>query len=73
MEDLKQKEIRLRKELSAVRTANANVDRVVKRTKDMSMGLPTDTSHKPIPTSSDNPDVILLPAKKHGKKENQPF
>ena len=45
-EDLKQKEIRLRKELAQIRAANASNDRVVKKNRDFSMGLPTDTTHK---------------------------
>jgi len=39
----------------------------------MSVGLPPDSSHKSLPSSADNPDVILLPSRKRGKKENIPF
>jgi|TARA_Y100000401_G_scaffold104122_1_gene95671 hypothetical protein len=72
-EDLKQKEIRLRKELAQIRAANASNDRVVKKNRDFSMGLPTDTTHKAKTASADCPDVVLLPPHRRGRKENVPF
>ena len=73
-EDLRQKEIRLRKELAQVRALNANADTKVRKTRDMSLGgLPPDTTHKAKPESNSSPDVVLLPSKKRSKKENIPF
>jgi hypothetical protein len=72
-EDLKQKEIRLRKELAQIRAANASNDRVVKKNRDFSMGLPTDTTHKAKTASADCPDAVLLPPHRRGRKENVPF
>ena len=72
-EDLRQKEIALRKELAKVKAQNANADRRITPNRDFSVGLPTDTTHKSIPTSTDIPDVISLPPRRRGKKENIPF
>ena len=72
-EDLKQKEIRLRKELAQIRAENASNDRVVKKNRDFSMGLPTDPTHKAKTASADCPDVVLLPPHRRGRKENVPF
>lgn len=70
-EDNKQKEIRLTKELAQVRAQNANKNAQLKPSRDFSVGLPRDTTHKAKPVSS--PDVIILPPKQKGKKENIPF
>ena len=72
-EDLHQKQRRLTKELAKVKAMTAQENNKVKKNRDMSVGLPPDTSHKARPSSSDNPDVVLLPSKKRGKKENIPF
>ena len=73
-EDLKQKEIRLTKELAQVKALNANASAEVKKTRDLSLGgLPPDTSHKVSPASRDIPDVVSLPPKRRGRKENIPF
>ena len=72
-EDLHQKQRRLTKELAKVKAMTAQENNKVKKNRDMSVGLPQDTSHKALPSSADNPDVILLPSKKRGKKENIPF
>lgn len=72
-EDLHQKQRRLTKELAQVKAMTAQENNKVKKNRDMSVGLPPDTSHKALPSSADNPDVILLPSKKRGKKENIPF
>lgn len=72
-EDLHQKQRRLTKELAKVKAMTAHKNNKVKKNRDMSVGLPPDTSHKALPSSADNPDVILLPSKKRGKKENIPF
>ena len=39
----------------------------------MTMGFPADNSHKASPSSADIPDVVTLPPKRRGKKENIPF
>ena len=73
-ENLKQKEIRLKKELAKVKAQNSAESRTLKKTKDFSVGgLPPDTTHKATRTSNDVPDVILPPSKRRGKKENIPF
>tara|TARA_Y100000114_G_scaffold45734_1_gene41403 strand:- start:6896 stop:7120 length:225 start_codon:yes stop_codon:yes gene_type:complete len=72
-EDNRQKEIRLRKELAQVRAANNNESRKTTKNRDFSVGLPKDTTPKPRPSSADIPDVITLPPKQRGKKENIPF
>ena len=73
-EDLRQTEIRLKKELAKVKAINANADTKIKKNRDLSLGgLPPDTSHKPTPASNDIPDVISLPPKRRGRKENIPF
>ena len=72
-EDLRQKEIRLKKELAQVKAINANADAKLNPTKDFSMGIPADTSVKKTLHSADVPDVITLPPKRKGKKENIPF
>tara|TARA_R100001079_G_scaffold110056_2_gene84403 strand:- start:880 stop:1104 length:225 start_codon:yes stop_codon:yes gene_type:complete len=72
-EDNRQKEIRLKKELAQVKAMNANADAKLKPSRDFSVGVPKDTSVKKSPHSADNPDVILLPPKRRGKKENIPF
>lgn len=73
-EDMRQKEIRLRKELAQVRTLNSNasMQRKVERNLDLA-GVPTDTTPKKMPSSRDIPDVITLPPKRRGRKENIPF
>jgi len=72
-EDLKQKQARLTKELAQVKALNAQENTKVQKNRNLSVGLPLDTSHKARPSSADNPDVILLPSKKHKKSENIPF
>lgn len=72
-EDSKQKEIRLRKELAQLRAKNASEDRKIRKNRDFSMGLPSDTSYKAKKSSNDCPDVILLPKHRRGNKENIPF
>lgn len=72
-EDLKQREIALRKELAKVRAQNANADRRITPNRDFSIGPAPDTTHKAIPTSRDIPDVVSLPPHRRGKKENIPF
>ena len=73
-EDLKQREMRLKKELAKVRSQNAADNRKATVSRDYSIGgLPPDTTHKPINASNDVPDLVLLPSKKRGKKENIPF
>jgi len=72
-EDLHQKQRRLTQELAKVKAMTAQENNKVQKNKDMSVGLPPDSSHKSLPSSADNPDVILLPSRKRGKKENIPF
>ena len=72
-EDLHQKQRRLTKELARVKALTAQENNKVQKNRDMSVGLPPDSSHKSLPSSADNPDVILLPSRKRGKKENIPF
>tara|TARA_R110001592_G_scaffold22055_3_gene88121 strand:- start:2325 stop:2552 length:228 start_codon:yes stop_codon:yes gene_type:complete len=73
-EDSRQREIRLTKELAQVRAANANKNSSLKPTKNFSVGLPQDTTIKKKPSSTDNPDVVMLPSKQRGKmRENIPF
>ena len=72
-EDLHQKQRRLTQELAKVKAMTAQENNKVQKNRDMSVGLPPDSSHKSLPSSADNPDVILLPSKKRGKKENIPF
>ena len=73
-EDIRQKQLRLTKELAQVKALASNASRdEVKKTKDMTMGFPADNSHKPSPTSADIPDVVSLPPKRRGKTENIPF
>ncbi len=73
-EDLKQKEIRLRKELAQVKALNANANTQIKKDRHFDLaGIPRDTTHKATPASNDIPDVITPPSKRRGKKENIPF
>ena len=73
-EDIRQKQIRLTKELAQVKAQASNASRdEVRQTKDMTMGFPADNSHKLSPTSADIPDVVSLPPKRRGKTENIPF
>jgi len=72
-EDLRQKEIRLRKELAQIKGINSNVDSKLRKTRDFSVGVPKDTTHKATPVSSDVPDVVTLPPKHRNKKENIAF
>ena len=73
-EDTRQKEIRLKKELAQVKSINANLDAVRKAPKDFSLGgVPRDTTHKAKLHSADVPDVVTLPPKRKGRKENIPF
>lgn len=73
-EDMRQREVRLRKELAKVKTLNANkaMERKTQRNLDIA-GIPMDTTPKASPSSRDIPDVITLPPKRRGKKENIPF
>ncbi len=72
-EDLHQKQRRLTKELAQVKALTAQENNKKTKNRDMSVGLPQDTTHKSRPSSADNPDVILLPPKKIRKTENIPF
>jgi hypothetical protein len=72
-EDNRQKEIRLKKELAQVKAINASENARLRPTKDFSVGVPADTSVKKSPSSADIPDVVTLPPKRRGKKENIPF
>ncbi len=72
-EDLHQKQRRLTKELAQVKALTAQENTKKTKNRDMSVGLPQDTTHKSRPSSADNPDVILLPPKQRRKKENIPF
>ena len=73
-EDSKKKEIRLRKELAKLRANNANESRKIEKNRDFTGGVTLrDTQHKPRPASRDIPDVVSLPPKRRGKKENIPF
>ena len=72
-EDLHQKQRRLTQELAKVKALTAQENNKVQKNRDMSVGLPPDSSHKALPSSADNPDVILLPSRKRGQKENIPF
>lgn len=73
-EDMKQKEMRLRKELAQVKALNQNaaLHRPTNRNLDIA-GIPMDTTPKPAPSSRDIPDVITLPPKRTGRKENIPW
>ena len=73
-EDSRQRERRLRKELAAVKAVNRNKDSRIKKERNLDIaGVPMDTSHKPVPANNDIPDVISLPPKRRGRKENIPF
>ena len=73
-EDNRQRERRLRKELAAVASLNRNKDSKIRKERNLDIaGVPMDTSHKPVPASNDIPDVISLPPKRRGRKENIPF
>jgi len=72
-EDNRQKEVRLKRELAQLKAVNSSESRAVKKNRDFSVGLPEDTTKKPLPTSSDIPDVISLPPKRRGKTENIPY
>lgn len=72
-EDSKQKEARLRKELASLRTQNAMSETKLSKRRDFTVGLPKDTSHKPVPASRDIPDVVTLPPRQKNRKENIPF
>ena len=73
-EDLRQKEMRLKKELAKIRTQNATTDRVVKKNRDYDIaGVDARTTHKATHGGAEVPDVVLLPKKKRNKKENIPF
>ena len=61
------------KGVSTDQSAKCINDRVVKKNRDFSMGLPTDTTHKAKTASADCPDVVLLPPHRRGRKENVPF
>lgn len=74
MEDTKQKEIRLRKELAKLKTQNAAEDRTVKKNRDYDVaGVDSRTSHKATHGGADVPDVVLLPKRKRNRSENIPF
>ena len=53
-EDLHQKQRRLTKELAKIKALTAQENNKVKKNRDMSVGLPTDTSHKALPSSADS-------------------
>ena len=73
-EDMRQKEIRLRKELAKVKALNANANSQIKKERNFDLaGIPRDTTHKATPASNDIPDVISPPSKRRGRKENIPF
>ena len=72
-EDNRQKEIRLRKEHALLRTENAMSENKLSKRRDFSVGLPKDTTHKPVPVTRDIPDVVTLPPKQKNRKENIPF
>ena len=67
-EDNRQKEIRLRKELALLRTENAMSENKLSKRRDFSVGLPKDTTHKPVPVTRDIPDVVTLPPNKRIEK-----
>lgn len=74
MEDKKQKEIRLRKELAKLKTQNSSEDRTIVKDRDYDIaGIDVRTSHKATHGGADIPDVVLLPKKKRNRKENIPF
>jgi hypothetical protein len=74
MEDKKQKEIRLRKELAKLKTQNSSEDRTIAKDRDYDIaGIDVRTSHKATHGGADIPDVVLLPKKKRNRKENIPF
>jgi hypothetical protein len=74
MEDKKQKEIRLRKELAKLKTQNSSEDRTIVKDRDYDIaGIDVRTSHKATHGGADVPDVVLLPKKKRNRKENIPF
>ena len=72
-EDTRQKEVRLKKELAKVKAINANQNARLRPTRDFSVGIPADTSVKKKLHSADVPDVVTLPSKRRGNKENIPF
>jgi len=73
-EDTRQTERRLQKELAKVKALNRNKDAKIKKNRNLDIaGIPMDSSPKPIPASTDIPDVISLPPKRRGRKENIPF
>ena len=73
-EDTRQTERILQKELAKVKALNRNKDAKIKKNRNLDIaGIPMDSSTKPIPASTDIPDVISLPPKRRGRKENIPF
>lgn len=73
-EDMRQKEIRLRKELAQVKALNSNASMSIKKERNFDLaGIPQDTTPKKMPSSRDIPDVVTLPPKRRGRKENIPF
>ena len=56
-------------ETKAEVAASHLINNKVTKNRNLSVGLPLDTTHKARPSSADNPDVILLPSKKHKKSE----
>lgn len=73
-EDMKQKEMRLRKELAQVKALNQNAAMSRKNERNFDLaGIPQDTTPKTMPSSRDIPDVITLPPKRRGRKENIPW
>ena len=73
-EDMRQKEVRLRKELAKVKALNTNASMQRKTNRNLDIaGIPMDSTHKKMPSSRDIPDVVTLPPKRRGRKENIPF
>jgi hypothetical protein len=74
MEDTKQKEIRLRKELAKLKTQNSAKDRTIAKERNFDIaGVDARTSHKATHGGADIPDAVLLPKKKRNLKENIPW
>jgi hypothetical protein len=73
-EDMRQKEVRLRKELAKVKALNTNASMQRKTNRNLDIaGIPMDSTPKKMPSSRDIPDVVTLPPKRRGRKENIPF
>ena len=71
---MRQKEVRLRKELAKVKALNTNASMQRKTNRNLDIaGIPMDSTPKKMPSSRDIPDVVTLPPKRRGRKENIPF